>query len=200
VPTEFCPWHVYSPASRRPTGRSCNDSCKLAISDRPARRHTMLAGGLASASHRKTNESLPSSRSIWGAPSKRIVGASEMTAEMTHITIKCFRSLGSHFTSSRPSTAIERAAYDSCSAKHLMWTPCRSFDAGICTTEAADQVRGLSGSVALVCGCSGEISWSPEIAITRAGEVFNELLIAPPLWQNPIKHGFFFRTENSERI
>lgn len=29
VPTEFCAWHVYKPASRRPTGRSCNDSYKI---------------------------------------------------------------------------------------------------------------------------------------------------------------------------
>lgn len=49
---------------------------RLAISDRPARFHTMLAGGLASASHRKTSESLPSSISICGAPRTRIVGAS----------------------------------------------------------------------------------------------------------------------------
>lgn len=26
VPTEFCAWQVYSPASRRPTGRSCSVS------------------------------------------------------------------------------------------------------------------------------------------------------------------------------
>uniref|UniRef100_A0A8W7PN49 Uncharacterized protein n=1 Tax=Anopheles coluzzii TaxID=1518534 RepID=A0A8W7PN49_ANOCL len=71
VPTEFCAWHVYSPASRRPTGRSCKDSCRLAISDRPALRHTILAGGFASATHRRINESLPSSRSICGAPSIR---------------------------------------------------------------------------------------------------------------------------------
>lgn len=51
-------------------------TCKLAISDRPARFQTILAGGFASASHRNTNESLPSSRSICGAPSNRIVGAS----------------------------------------------------------------------------------------------------------------------------
>lgn len=51
-------------------------TCKLAISERPARRHTILAGGFASASHRSINESLPSSKSICGAPSKRIVGAS----------------------------------------------------------------------------------------------------------------------------
>lgn len=52
-------------------------TCRLAISDRPARRHTMLAGGFASASHRNTNESFPSSKSICGVPSNRIVGASE---------------------------------------------------------------------------------------------------------------------------
>lgn len=51
-------------------------TCKLAISDRPARFHTILAGGFASASHRSTNESLPSSTSICGAPSNRIVGGS----------------------------------------------------------------------------------------------------------------------------
>lgn len=51
-------------------------TCKLAISERPARFHTILAGGFASASQRSTNESFPSSRSICGAPSKRIVGAS----------------------------------------------------------------------------------------------------------------------------
>lgn len=27
LPTEFCAWHVYKPASRRPTGLSCNVSC-----------------------------------------------------------------------------------------------------------------------------------------------------------------------------
>lgn len=26
LPTEFCAWHVYKPASRRPTGLSCKDS------------------------------------------------------------------------------------------------------------------------------------------------------------------------------
>lgn len=51
-------------------------TCKLAISDRPARFQTMLAGGFASASQRNTNESLPSSRSICGAPSNRTVGGS----------------------------------------------------------------------------------------------------------------------------
>ncbi|XP_037929418.1 uncharacterized protein LOC119663892, partial [Teleopsis dalmanni] len=76
VPTEFCAWQVYKPASRRPTGRSCNVSCKLAISERPARRHTMLAGGLASATQRSISASLSSSRSISGEPIKRIVGAS----------------------------------------------------------------------------------------------------------------------------
>lgn len=25
-PTEFCAWHVYKPASRRPTGRNCSVS------------------------------------------------------------------------------------------------------------------------------------------------------------------------------
>ena len=57
-------------------------TCKLAISDRPARFHTMDAGGLASASQRKTNESLPSSRSICGAPSNRTVGGSIRIAKM----------------------------------------------------------------------------------------------------------------------
>lgn len=51
-------------------------TCKLAISERPARFHTMLAGGFASASQRNINESLPSSKSICGAPSNRMVGAS----------------------------------------------------------------------------------------------------------------------------
>lgn len=51
-------------------------TCKLAISDRPARRHTMLAGGFASASQRNTSESFPSSKSICGVPINRIVGAS----------------------------------------------------------------------------------------------------------------------------
>lgn len=51
-------------------------TCKLAISDRPERFHTILAGGFASASQRNTNESLPSSRSICGAPSNRTVGGS----------------------------------------------------------------------------------------------------------------------------
>lgn len=49
---------------------------KLAISTRPERRHTILAGGFASDSQRNTSESLPSSRSICGAPSSRVVGAS----------------------------------------------------------------------------------------------------------------------------
>lgn len=49
---------------------------RLAISERPALRHTMLAGGLASASHRSTSESFPSSRSICGEPSSLMVGAS----------------------------------------------------------------------------------------------------------------------------
>lgn len=52
-------------------------TCKLAISERPARFHIMLAGGFASASHRNTTESLPSSRSICGTPSNRMVGASK---------------------------------------------------------------------------------------------------------------------------
>lgn len=51
-------------------------TCRLAISKRPARCHTMLAGGLASASQRSTSDSLPSSRSICGAPRRRMVGAS----------------------------------------------------------------------------------------------------------------------------
>lgn len=51
-------------------------TCKLAISDRPALFHTIEAGGFASASHRNTSESLPSSRSICGAPCNRIVGGS----------------------------------------------------------------------------------------------------------------------------
>lgn len=51
-------------------------TCKLAISERPERFQMMLAGGFASASQRSTNESLPSSRSICGAPSIRMVGAS----------------------------------------------------------------------------------------------------------------------------
>lgn len=40
-------------------------------------------------------------------------------------------------------------------------SPCRSRMADTCTTEVADQVRVLSGSVAFTCGWMGEISWSP---------------------------------------
>nr|ADM33457.1 RT09817p [Drosophila melanogaster] len=75
VPTEFCAWQVYNPASRRPTGRNCSVSCKLAISERPARRQTMLAGGLASATQRRTRASLSSSKSISGEPIRRMLGA-----------------------------------------------------------------------------------------------------------------------------
>jgi len=52
-------------------------TCKLAISERPARRQTMLAGGFASATQRKINASLSSSKSISGEPISLIVGASE---------------------------------------------------------------------------------------------------------------------------
>jgi len=51
-------------------------TCKLAISERPARRQTMLAGGLASATQRSTSASLSSSKSISGEPIRRMVGAS----------------------------------------------------------------------------------------------------------------------------
>lgn len=77
VPTLFCAWHEYKPESRRPTGRSWRFSDKLAISDRPALRHTIDAGGLASASHLNAKLSFPSSKSICGAPSNLIVGASD---------------------------------------------------------------------------------------------------------------------------
>lgn len=43
----------------------------------------------------------------------------------------------------------------------MITVPWRSRVAGICTTDAADHVRGLSGSVAFVCGWSGWISCSP---------------------------------------
>lgn len=67
-------------------------TCRLAISERPARFHTTLAGGLASASHRSTNESLPSSRSICGAPSSRMVGASVHVIKENFQCIFFFRS------------------------------------------------------------------------------------------------------------
>lgn len=51
-------------------------TCKLAISERPARRHTILAGGLASATQRRISASLSSSKSISGEPIRRMVGAS----------------------------------------------------------------------------------------------------------------------------
>lgn len=51
-------------------------TCKLAISERPARLQTTLAVGLASATQRNTKASLSSSRSISGDPIRRIVGAS----------------------------------------------------------------------------------------------------------------------------
>jgi len=76
VPTLFCAWHVYNPLSRRPTGLSWRLSDKLAISDLPALLHTILAGGFASASHLSIRLSFPSSKSICGAPSNFIVGAS----------------------------------------------------------------------------------------------------------------------------
>lgn len=66
-----------------------------------------------------------------------------------------------HLTSSRASTATDRAEYDSWSARHFRIAPWRSLLAGICTTDAADHVLGLSGSVEFVCGCRGDISWSP---------------------------------------
>lgn len=56
-------------------------TCKLAISERPARRQTMLAGGFASAMQRSTNESLPSSRSMCGVPIICMDGASETKIE-----------------------------------------------------------------------------------------------------------------------
>lgn len=59
-------------------------TCKLAISERPARRHTMLAGGFASAIQRSTNESLPSSRSMCGVPIICIDGASEIVQKQWH--------------------------------------------------------------------------------------------------------------------
>lgn len=58
------------------TGMDNIFTCKLAISERPARLQTILAGGFASASHLSTRESLPSSKSIWGDPSNLIVGKS----------------------------------------------------------------------------------------------------------------------------
>lgn len=76
LPTLFWPWHVYSPASRRPTGRSWSVSCRPTTSDLPTLRHTMPARGFASASHRNVRKSLPSSKSTWGAPSKRMTGGS----------------------------------------------------------------------------------------------------------------------------
>lgn len=51
-------------------------TCKLAISERPARRQTILAGGLASATQRRISASLSSSKSISGEPIRRMVGAS----------------------------------------------------------------------------------------------------------------------------
>lgn len=62
----------------------------------------------------------------------------------------CVRYL--HLTSILASTTTDFAAYDSCIAKHFNISPCLSRVVGICTTDAADHVRGLSGSVAFVCG------------------------------------------------
>lgn len=76
APTTFWASHVYVPVSRRPTGRNCSVSSRLAMSLRPVRFHTIFAGGLASAMHRSTMLSLPSSRSCVGAPCRRTSGGS----------------------------------------------------------------------------------------------------------------------------
>lgn len=78
VPTVFCAWHVYNPASLLLTGLNIRVSCRLAISDLPALRHTMLAGGFASEIHLSVSESFSSSKSTDGAPMSLIVGASEI--------------------------------------------------------------------------------------------------------------------------
>ena len=56
-----------------------------------------------------------------------------------------------HLTSIFASTDSDLAGYDSCIARHFNISPCLSLVVGICTTDAADHVRGLSGSVAFVC-------------------------------------------------
>lgn len=64
------------PESERRTGLSTRVLSRLSISAFPLRLQTMFAGGFASASHRNSTLSRPSSTSLDGVPTRRTSGGS----------------------------------------------------------------------------------------------------------------------------
>lgn len=74
-----------------------------------------------------------------------------------------------HLISNFASTDVDLDEYDSWMATHFSPLLCLSLLVGICTTEVADQVLGLSGSVLFVCACIEGSSWSSRNHLSCAG-------------------------------
>lgn len=71
--------------------------------------------------------------------------------------------------SSFASTDVDLEEYDSWMATHFSPLRWRSLFVGIWTTEVADQVLGLSGSVLFVWACIEGSSWSSRNHFSCAG-------------------------------
>ena len=72
-----------------------------------------------------------------------------------------------HFMSSFASTAIFLKEYVVCVAWHLIIEWCLSRNAGICTTDIAAQVLGLSGSVTFDWIFSAATSCDPKKILSK---------------------------------